>query len=116
MVPLPRRLFIPDCPNLDILTVNGYLASCIMALIVNCHRDSKTKPFKPEQFNPLVQKTVGAQWRSCDERKRRSLQEYVPETHRKNSNSLKGVMMILAIVITPSYKCLTRLFEAGISK
>ena len=27
-----------------------------MALVANCHRSSKTKPFKPVDFNPTVEK------------------------------------------------------------
>ena len=27
-----------------------------MALVANCHRSSKTKPFKPADFNPTIEK------------------------------------------------------------
>ena len=34
------------------------LLSNLMALVANCHRSSKTKPFKPADFNPTIEKTV----------------------------------------------------------
>jgi len=33
------------------------LASAVMALLANCHRDPKKPVFTPEQFNPTVQRT-----------------------------------------------------------
>ena len=32
------------------------LLSTLMALTANCHRSSKTKPFKPVDFNPTIEK------------------------------------------------------------
>jgi hypothetical protein len=32
------------------------LLSTLMALVANCHRSSKTKPFKPADFNPTIEK------------------------------------------------------------
>ncbi|MBN2559919.1 MAG: hypothetical protein JXQ75_03190 [Phycisphaerae bacterium] len=32
------------------------VAASVMALIANCHRDPKTRAFKPKEFHPLLQK------------------------------------------------------------
>ena len=32
------------------------LLSTLMALVANCHRSGKTKPFKPIDFNPTIEK------------------------------------------------------------
>ncbi len=34
------------------------LLSTLMALIANCHRSSKSKAFKPVDFNPTIEKHV----------------------------------------------------------
>lgn len=34
------------------------LLSTLMALIANCHRSSKTKPFNPADFNPTIEKKI----------------------------------------------------------
>jgi hypothetical protein len=34
-------------------------ASSVMALVANANRGPKTRPFKPEQFNPMARARVG---------------------------------------------------------
>ena len=36
------------------------VAASLMALLANCHRDPKTKAFKPKDFHPLMKKNSGA--------------------------------------------------------
>jgi len=36
------------------------LASAVMALLANCHRDSKKRAFTPDDFNPMVSRTQRA--------------------------------------------------------
>ena len=33
------------------------LASAVMALLANCHRDPKKRAFTPDDFNPMVHRT-----------------------------------------------------------
>ncbi len=49
-----------------------------MALIANCHRDSKKKAFKPEQFNPFA--------------KGKTAQNAIPVT-KENAEVFKKVFM-----------------------
>ena len=57
---------------------NWEIASCVMALIANCHRDSKKKAFKPEQFNPTI--------------KRDRLRDAIPVT-KENAELFKSAFM-----------------------
>ena len=36
------------------------LAAAVMALLANCHRDRKKRPFTPDDFNPMVHRTQRA--------------------------------------------------------
>jgi hypothetical protein len=36
------------------------LASAVMALLANCHRDRKKRPFTPDDFNPMVHRSQRA--------------------------------------------------------
>jgi len=36
------------------------LASAVMALLANCHRDPKKRAFTPDDFNPMVHRTQRA--------------------------------------------------------
>jgi len=36
------------------------IASAVMALLANCHRDSKKRAFTPDDFNPMVHRTQRA--------------------------------------------------------
>jgi len=34
------------------------VASALMALLANCHRDAKSRALRPDDFNPYVEKQV----------------------------------------------------------
>jgi len=36
------------------------LASAVMSLLANCHRDRKKRAFTPDDFNPMVHRTQRA--------------------------------------------------------
>ncbi len=36
------------------------LASAVMSLLANCHRDPKKRAFTPDDFNPMVHRTERA--------------------------------------------------------
>ncbi len=36
------------------------VASAVMALLANCHRERKKRAFKPDDFNPMVDRTERA--------------------------------------------------------